>query len=314
VAFNRGQRTRVKLDVRNATNSHIVGTVYGLEAEEVLRLIEEKIGTNPVHAVAVEAARLVVEALEQRQSMAADDLARRVVALLPLNGEAGVLTPEHLSAEVRKRVIHRVNRELEQGLAPPEIGGRSPFDPSAEHATSMFICHGDGTDTCLGVAVDNSGLILCTGAVGRIREVVQVGTSETHLPNVAIGQGLLQIVRIDRATCGLVPAFRMSLMGDDLVVHTQDAGPVRVHVATIVLRITVVEASGEKIAIDYAIGASSAGVRPSSLAGGAALTLAGEIAGICVAGTSSLLVIQPWLGGEGFLLARRHDSRSSGAV
>jgi hypothetical protein len=198
---------------------------------------------------------------------------------------------EKKTAELFKEVL---KGQLEDLLAT-SLGTLPRLRGSDILLDSLFVCASDQAET-LGFAVNNSGLLICPSAIGSVKTVRNIKSLD-ELPARAIeSHSLLQTIRLDTQTKGLVPAYVSNDEMPAQVPFVFDNRGKRCDLSIVGMLRWVRVRRGQRKQREEVITNVLLTTLPSSekLVGGPVFTPNGEVMGVALACSLQALIARPW--------------------
>lgn len=189
--------------------------------------------------------------------------------------------------QVRQVVREEFGSLLSQ--PPHEILDFTGDDPLAE---ALFACESPN-GSALGFAVNNSGLLICSSIVYPIATARHLTSGKEYHVECVERQNMLQALRVDRSTRGLIPSYRPQPQLDEtLFVFNNHGERCRLSVDGINAEAKV-EAAGQTLLVMNCF--MTRFTPPQKIIGGPVINEACEVVGIAVGGSSlGYLIVQPW--------------------
>lgn len=200
-----------------------------------------------------------------------------------------------LDEERMRQLLKEVLKEEMNDLRTAPRGSLPTINSPDTLLDSLFVCASNKAET-MGFAVNNSGLLISPSAAGDIKTVRNVKKAQ-HSPARTIERySLLQTIKIEMKTCGLVPAYlfddtpqaeapfifdshgsrrKLNIVGMLRWVRLKRTDPRHEEEVLTNLLLTTLQSSGE-------------------LVGGPVFTGSNEVMGIAVASSLRALVVRPW--------------------
>lgn len=160
---------------------------------------------------------------------------------------------------------------------------------------SLFVCASE-QEEAMGFAVNNSGLLLCPSAIGPVKTVRNIKETDEILARTIDSHSLLQTVRVDARTQGLVPAYVTSDEVQAQVPFVFDNRGDRRELTIVGMLRWVRVRRGQSTQGEEVITNVLLTTLPSSedLVGGPVFTPNGEVMGVALACSLRTLVARPW--------------------
>jgi hypothetical protein len=200
-----------------------------------------------------------------------------------------------LDEERMKQLLKEVLKEEMHDLRTAPHGSLPTIDAPDTLLDSLFVCASDQAET-MGFAVNNTGLLIAPSAAGDIKAVRNVKNPQQSPARTIERYSLLQTIKIETKTRGLVPAYliddtpqadapflfdshgcrrELKIVGMLRWVRLKRADPQHKEEVLTNLLLTTLHSSND-------------------LVGGPVFTGSNEVMGIAVASSMRALVVRPW--------------------